>query len=446
MIPVLRTTCRKTLPHPALAVRSAGGDNRLSMRKTVPALALLTALVLSSGRWADGQDGEPVRPPRAQAAKVEEPPAEKGGKQDRLTLPDIIEMRRQKLSPARIVEKAGEQGVGFEITAAARFQLRRMGFDAQQIEALHDAYVAKAERAVPLVPGQGLMTSEAQRDKILEQITEITKASGAAISPIASRHVTLWAAQDDQAVYLPDIQKLEKFLESKCKEPIRSGLDKRSAHIILIKHRYEYEKWILAMFDAMGDPFAQDNPGSTVGLKAAMLKWPGYCPPNFSVFCMEGQSADRLHRFVATGMGYMYFTQLVQSQRHAPLATGFANGLEAVLAGTPSVLLFSNSYQNENRKLGADTRSWIHLVQHRIAAKEVSPVGDLLQMDTTNMLLPHYAEAWSLVGLLAKQPAKLAELVVSLRGEKVTLKAVERVYGWDEKELTRQWHQYVLAQ
>jgi len=164
------------------------------------------------------------------------------------------------------------------------------------------------------------------------------------------------------------------------------------------------------------------------------------------VFCMEGQKADQLHRFVATGMGYMYFTQLVESQRHAPLATGFANGLEAVLAGTPSVMLFSNSYQNEGRNLGADGRAWIHLVQHRIATKEISPVGDLLQMDTTTMLLPHYAEAWSLTGLLAKQPAKLAELVVALRGERATLKTVLRIYGWDEKELTRQWHQYVLAQ
>jgi len=415
------------------------------MRNTALGLELAVVLVLSAGRWAAGQEEGPAPPPRGQAAKAEEQPAEKG-QPGRLTMQAIVQMRQQRQTQARIVEMAAEQGVGFEVTAATQYQLRRMGFDAEQIEALKAAYAAKAVRAVPLVPGQGLRITEAQRDKILEQIAEITKASGANVSPVAGRHVTLWAAKDDQVVYFPDIQKLEKFLEARCKEPIRSGLDKRAAHVILIKHRYEYEKWILAMFDVMGDPFARDNPGSTVGLKAAMLKWPGYCPPNFSVFCMEGQKADQLHRFVATGMGYMYFTQLVESQRHAPLATGFANGLEAVLAGTPSVMLFSNSYQNEGRNLGADGRAWIHLVQHRIATKEISPVGDLLQMDTTTMLLPHYAEAWSLTGLLAKQPAKLAELVVALRGERATLKTVLRIYGWDEKELTRQWHQYVLAQ
>jgi hypothetical protein len=416
------------------------------MGRTVYVSAVLAGVLLPAGRWAAGQEDQPARPARDAAAQAEDQPAKQAEPPHRLTLAEVAEMRRERLSQAKIVEKAAEQGAGFEVTAAVRFQLRRMGFDADQIEALQAAYTAKAEKSVPLVPGQGLRTTDAQRDKILEQITEITKASGAAVAPVAARHVTLWASQDDQRVYLPDIQKLEKLLESKCKEPIRSGLDKRSAHVILIKHRYEYEKWILAMFDVLGDPFAQDNPGSTVGLKAAMLKWPGYCPPNFSVFCMEGQTVDRLHRFVATGMGYMYFTQLVESQRHAPLATGFANGLEAALAGTPSVMLFSNSYQNENRNLGADGRAWIHLVQHRIATKEISPPAELLRMDTTNMLLPHYAEAWSLVGLLARQPAKFAELVLALRAEKDALKTVERVYGWNEKELVQRWHAHVLEQ
>ena len=36
-------------------------------------------------------------------------------------------------------------------------------------------------------------------------------------------------------MYLPDVQKLEKFFHTKCAEPIRSGLDKRSTHIILLK-------------------------------------------------------------------------------------------------------------------------------------------------------------------------------------------------------------------
>ena len=372
-----------------------------------------------------------------------------GGQDDALTMKDIAAQRRQKVSCQRIVEKATARGVAFEATAVVQNQLRRMGFKPDQIDALKDSYSppAKADDAAPLVPGQGLRSTAAQRERILAQIKQINRASGADLQAVQSRHVTLWAAKDDQAVFLPDIKKLDRFLESKCQEPLRSGLDKRAAHVILITRRYEYEKWLRAMFDVMGDPFRrQDNPGGNDELKAALLKGVGYVPPNFAVFCTEGQQADWVHRLVATGMGYMVFTQATESQDFAPLACGFANGMESVLAGAPNVMLFSNSYHNVNRDLGADPQAWLHLVQQRIATKEVTAVDQLLRMDTNNMLLPQYAEAWTLTGLLAKQPAKFAALVLALREDKATLKVIQRVYGWDEKELTAQWHQSVLRQ
>ena len=81
------------------------------------------------------------------------------------------------------------------------------------------------------MPGQGLKTQRrGARPRILEQVTKITKLSGANVQPVASKHITLWAAKDDQAAFLPDIKKIEKYLEGKCQEPLRSGLDKRAAH------------------------------------------------------------------------------------------------------------------------------------------------------------------------------------------------------------------------
>ncbi len=91
-------------------------------------------------------------------------------------------------------------------------------------------------------------------------------------------------------------------------------------------------------------------------------------------------------------------------------------------------------------------RAWLHLVQQRIATKQVTPVAELLQMDTTRMLQPHYAEAWTLVGLLNKQPAKFAKLVAALRDNKAALAVIKDVYGWDEKKLTEEWHKFVLDQ
>ena len=265
------------------------------------------------------------------------------------------------------------------------------------------------------------------------------------MQPVASKHLTLWAAKDDQATFMPDVRKIEAYLESKCKEPLRSGLEKRLAHLVLLKTRYDYEKWVRAMFEVMPDAFnLPDAPGGNADLKAAILKWSGYYSHHFVVLCMEGQEGPWLHRVVAAGVGFMNFVQQIEPQRQDPLSTGFANGAESLVAGSPQVMLFSNSYHNENRDLGNDPRAWLHLVQERMRAKKESGVRGLLTMDTTNMLLPQYAEAWTLVSVLARQPEKFAKLLMALREEKDPLKAIEQVYDWDEKKLESEWRKEVL--
>jgi hypothetical protein len=223
-------------------------------------------------------------------------------------------------------------------------------------------------------------------------------------------------------------------------------LDKRAAHIVLIPRRYEFERWLTASFEILGDPFKDAAaPAGTDDLKKALMKGSAYVTPEFAVILLENQEPGQVRRLIATDVGFMTFQQLVESQGHDPLATGFANGLEAILAGSPSVMLFSNSYANIDRNLGKDPRAWLHLVQERIATRKVSGLRELLSMNTTNMILPHYAEAWTLVGLLAKQPAKFAELVKALHEEKDAVKAIERIYGWDEKKLTEEWHKLVRS-
>jgi hypothetical protein len=431
----------------------------MRMLRVTAWIALTVAAMRSADTSTYGQDEQPAQPGRvAKPAQAKDQPPEAGDKDQRLTMKDIAQMRRDRIPYDKIVEKAAAQGVSFEVTPAVRGQLRRLGFKTGQINAIQDSYGPRAkpedadnggkpEKPAPVVPGQGLRTTDAQRDRTLEEIKKINKASGADLPPAEAEHVTLWAAKDIQAAFLPDIKKLEKFLQTKCKEPLRSGLDKRAAHVVLIKRRYEYEKWMKAMFDIMGDRFQQtDNPGGIAEWKASIIKGPGLFCTEFVVFCLEGLQPDYQHRLAAAGVGYMYFVQLAEYRQPDPLCTGFANGTETVVAGTPSVLIFNNSYGNMNRNLGADPKAWIHLVQQRIAARQVSPVGQLLKMDTSNMVLPNYAEAWSLVALLAQQPAKFAELVLALRENKAALEVIEKVYGWDEKKLTEEWHKYVLSQ
>jgi hypothetical protein len=374
-----------------------------------------------------------------------------------LSMRDIARMRHERVTPEQIVEKASGQGVGFAVTPGVEKQLSRLGFTPEQIDAIKEAASPKpkAERnagrnAPPIVPGQGLPSGDAQRNKWLELVAKITKLSGANVQPFESRHITLWTAKDIQAGFMPDLKKIEKFLEGKCQEPLRSGLDKRAAHLVLLKTRYDYEKWVNAMFEVMPEtarmPDAPDAQGANAALKATILKCSGYYSHHFVVLCLEGLDDSEAHRKAATGVGYMNFVQQIDPQRQDPLATGFANGCESLVCGSPSVMIFSNSYGNENRDLGNAASAWLRLVQERMRAKKENALSDLLQKDTTNMRLPEYAEAWTLVGLLAKQPEKFAKLVLELRTEKDALKAIELIYGWDEKKLTEEWRKDVLAQ
>jgi hypothetical protein len=385
---------------------------------------------------------------RSSDARAEEKP---------LSLRDIARMRHDHVTPDQIVEKAADQGVDFSVTPGIEKQLSRLGFTPEHIEPIKQAGTpeAKAEResakkAVAITPGAGLTTSDEQRDRVLEQITKITKLSGANVQQYPSRHVTVWAAKDDQAAFLPDVKKIERHLEGKCQEPLRSGLDKRAAHLLLLKTRYDYEKWVTAMFDVLPWtarlPDAHDAPEGNPELKALILKGTAYFAYNFVVICLEGQEAKLVHHRAAAGVGYMSFAQQITPQRHDPLVTGFANVCESLVTGSPITMIFGSSYQNLTRDLGNAPHAWLQLVQERMRTKKESSLRGLLLMDTTNMRLPHYAEAWTLVGLLARQPEKFAKLILLLRDEKDTLKAIEQIYGWDEKKLDSQWHKDVLAQ
>jgi hypothetical protein len=371
-----------------------------------------------------------------------------------LSMRDIARMRHDRVPLEQIVEKATERGISFGVTPGVEKQLARLGFAAEQIEALKSAGTPQAktdreaaEKAAAIVPGEGLKSTDAERDHVLAQITKITKLSGANLQPVTARHTTLWAKRDDHAAYLADIKKIERYFETKCSEPLRSGLDKRSAHVVLIRTRYDYEKWMQALFTEMPEMFAMpDTPGGEEEFKEHLLKKaPGLYTPHFVVICMEGFDDEMSHRKVAAAVGYMNLTQLIEPQRQDPLATGFADGAESLAFGNPSVMISGPSYHVMERDLGKDAQGWLNLVKQRMRTKKSTRVGDLLKMDAKTMLLPNYAEAWTLIGLLAKQPEKFGKLLIELRSEKEVLKAIEMIYGWDEQTLEKEWQKDVLA-
>jgi hypothetical protein len=390
---------------------------------------------------ADAQPMDPVpKPPEGDAQPVPGAAAGAGGKDTRLTLKDIEQLRRQRIAPEQVLENVAEQGRGFEVTAEVAGQLRGLGFQPAQIDAI------RGSPAEPLVPGKYLITSDERRNQIFKEMTQVAVKSGAAIEPIASQHVTLWAAKETQRTYLPDVQKLEKLFHTKYAEPIRSGLDKRSTHVVLLKDHAEYEAWCRAMFDLFGERFDEkDNPGFRAEYRSRILKGSIFNGWEFCAISVRELHFDWVRRELAVTVGRMYICQLANLRHLGALETGFADEAEAVVTGSPSVMFSDIAYHEEERKLGSDSRAWIVLVQGRMATSKATPPGKLLQMDTHNMLQPHFAEAWTLVGLLSKQPAKFGELLLTLRNGDSELEAIEKVYGWDEKKLTAEWRAYVMA-
>jgi hypothetical protein len=384
-----------------------------------------------------------TRPPEGDAQAAPGTAASAGGKDTRLTLEDIQRLRRQRMTAEEVAEKVAEQGRAFEVTAEVVGQLRRLGFRPAQIDAV------KESSAEPLTPGKWLTTGSQRRNQIFNEMKQVAAKSRAAVEPVQSQHATLWAGKDIQPVYLPDVQKLEKFFHTKCAEPIRSGLDKRSTHIVLLKDRAEYEAWWRAMFDLFGEEFDEkDNSGGANGhFREQVLKYPVFYWWDLRAISLGELRLDWAHRDVAYAMGNMYFSQLAnEPPRVGPLQTGFADGAETVVCGSPSVMTSWVAYHEQARVLGEDRRPWGLLVQQRMATNQATPLGELLQMDNTKMSQPHYAEGWTLVGLLNRQPAKFGKLLLAMREGGPELEAIEKVYGWAEKKLAKEWRAYVTGQ
>ena len=215
---------------------------------------MLCAAIVAAAVSAAGQEAEPMAARRN--AKPDNGNGNQQAKDERLSMADIVRLRRQRLPQDQIVEQATEHGVSFKTTPAVESQLRRMHFSAEQIASIKSAYQEPAPDApANLVPGSRLRIGDAQRDAILEEIKKINAASHADLHPLKGQHVTLWSAKSLQAAFMPDIEKLEKYFRTRCREPLRSGLDNRAAHIVLFSRRYEFENWVNSMFALDRRPF-----------------------------------------------------------------------------------------------------------------------------------------------------------------------------------------------
>jgi hypothetical protein len=270
-----------------------------------------------------------------------------------------------------------------------------------------------------------------------------------AIEPVSSRHVTLWAAKAVQQKYLADLRTAELFFHVKCAEPIRSGLDKRTAHVVLLNNAAEYAAWWRAMFEGNEKLFeVKGNPGFSARLRENVLQGPCVHLSAFSVICIGQFDPGFVRRNIAFGVGYQCIAQLTNrpNDRPSALQTGFGDWVETVVCGSPSCVAGGTAYGGEEHQGEiVFLEEWAPLVKQRMATRKATPPGELLKTDRISFSQPLFAERWSLVGLLNQQPVKFGKLLLAIKQGDADLAAIEKIYGWNEKELSRQWRVYAIS-
>jgi len=178
-----------------------------------------------------------------------------------LSMKDVIDLRRAKTDYADIVAKAKEQGIAFDIDVRAESRLRVMRFKPEHIAELKrikdqqdnptppagdaapgDEKPAKpddplAKKALAEAP-YGPRKSDGWQASTLSLIKAINHAANANVVMVEARAITLSAKQAIADRYIRDIQSLEAMLAKTFPDPIRTGTDKRSAHIVILETRY----------------------------------------------------------------------------------------------------------------------------------------------------------------------------------------------------------------
>ncbi len=377
-----------------------------------------------------------------------------------VTLFDVRVLRIQEKSHAEIIAAIRERGLGFKVDKRGEQQLRSYGFSPRQIGQLKELPQPKspdqppkpaaAEPARPAIakdapkPAQPRGPQiepafESRFARLADQVVRMLTKSQVDAKQYPSQHITLVSNKKLADRYLPDVAKIERLLKDRFPEPIASGVDRRAANIALFETRYEYEKWVRALFAVFAEDGIRFNANDAEERSVASSSF--FVKGIYSV-CLEGMGAEEAGRRVAFAVGFQYMRQLSRYQAPDPLATGFGNITEVMLYKRPSVMVKSGYV---DRQLGGLLSRWAEIVRRRFAAGEIASIQNVLAFTTAAMEAPEYAVAWSMTCLLATNEDKLAKLVLALRAKPDAWGEISRIYEVDEAAFLAKWRRFARS-
>lgn len=379
-----------------------------------------------------------------------------------LTLKDIGKLRLERKSHDQILAIAKKRGLAFQVDKAAAATLRSLQFRPDDIELLTriadgsfekdmkkeagdeprpDADAPQAPKAGTAPAGVfvGPRLSDAIHDAISNRTVRIHEGCKTNTKIHTAETVTLVASDKTAKAHLPNLKKLETQLRKRFGDPIKTGTDKRSATIVLLDNRYDYELWVKTMFAIYEkDGIRFSNPDA---LQFA-LKGPVFLTPTMTVADVSAITPQQAEHQPAFCLGYLYAAQLMEGHCPDAVLNGMGNLCEVELFNTPFIRM--NSYAM--REIGGQAEEWLQVVRTRLKKKELASIDKILRFSTASMESHEYCEAWSLTQFLASSPELFNRWIIAVRDKvdnEKPLDALLRIYGKTEKELTAQWHKFI---
>ncbi len=377
-----------------------------------------------------------------------------------LTIQEIGKLRLARKTHAQIIEIIKERGLSFEVDESNAAVLRSMGFKPADVELIariadgryeqdmkkkaEEEARLEAEKPQPPKAGTapagvtiGPRISEGAHETIAKRAMRIKEASNTLTKVFNTETVTLIASEKTSKIHLPNLKKLEADLRKRFGEPTKTGTDKRSAYIVLLDTRYEYENWIKAMFKIYeADGITWQSPEAF----NMAIKGPAILTPTMTIVDLSGLTTDeqRVH-YSAFCFGYLYSAQLMEGRSPDAVVNGFGNVCEVVLFGKPMIRV--NSYAM--REIGGDAAAWTGVVRDRLSKGTISSIDKILRFSTASMESHEYCEAWSLTQFLSSTPDLYNRWIQAIRDKEKPLDALLRIYGKNEAALTKDWHRFV---
>jgi hypothetical protein len=280
---------------------------------------------------------------------------------------------------------------------------------------------------------------EAEYERFAARVRKILDESMTGATIVHSNHITIICNKALEADVMRVVNQMEKLLSRRFPGRLGAGPDRRVANIALFPTRYDYQKWIQAMFQVYESEGFQFD-GMNVYERAQHTE--RYLVDGLFNCCLEKMTPQAARHTVAYAIGHHYLSRLTENRAPDSLTTGFGNVAEVMLLNMPTMMLTSGY---SDRNLGGGRHRWAMIVRQRFAQNMVPRVEQVLDYKTSSMQLPQYAECWSLATYLARSEKKFATLVDDLHDGMPAVDAIKKNYDVTLDELHDGWRKWVLG-